>query len=115
MTSQEDIIRNFRRNCTDMQNRINIIVCNFAINYKYVTWNKERDLIANDCILVDFSHHWYSYVMNVDHEFAALDWNQSSVQDTAGHSELKSLDGDFLNLKLTRINLQMWDHLLPEH
>ncbi len=33
--------------------------------------------------------------MNADHEFAALDWNYASVQDTAGHSELKSLDGDF--------------------
>ncbi len=33
--------------------------------------------------------------MNTDHEFAALDWNYASVQDTAGHSELKSLDDDF--------------------
>ncbi len=33
--------------------------------------------------------------MNADHEFAALDWNYASVQDIAGHSELKSLDGDF--------------------
>ncbi len=33
--------------------------------------------------------------MNADHEFAALDWNYASVQDTAGHCELKSLDGDF--------------------
>ncbi len=33
--------------------------------------------------------------MNADHEFAALDWNYASVQDTAGHSELKPIDGDF--------------------
>ncbi len=29
------------------------------------------------------------------HEFAALDWNYASVQDTAGHSELKLIGGDF--------------------
>ncbi len=33
--------------------------------------------------------------MNADHEFVALDWNYASVQDTAGHSKLKSKDGDF--------------------
>ncbi len=33
--------------------------------------------------------------MNADREFAVLNWNYASVQDTAGHSELKSLDGDF--------------------
>ncbi len=33
--------------------------------------------------------------MNADHKFAALDWNYASVQDTAGHRELKSIDGDF--------------------
>ncbi len=33
--------------------------------------------------------------MNADHEFAVLDWNYVSVQDTAGHGELKSIDGDF--------------------
>ncbi len=33
--------------------------------------------------------------MNADREFAALDWNYASVLDTAGHSELKSIDGDF--------------------
>ncbi len=33
--------------------------------------------------------------MNADHEFAVLDWNHASVNDTAGHSELKSIDGDF--------------------
>ncbi len=31
MMSQEDMIRNFRRSCMDVQNRINIIVHNFAI------------------------------------------------------------------------------------
>ncbi len=31
--------------------------------------------------------------MNVDHEFTALDWNYASIQDIAGHSELKSIDG----------------------
>ncbi len=54
-----------------------------------MTWNIERDLTAKNCILVDFSYHWYLYVMNEDHEFAALDWNDASLQDTAGHSELK--------------------------
>ncbi len=33
--------------------------------------------------------------MNADRKFAALDWNYASVQDTAGHSELKSIDSDF--------------------
>ncbi len=38
--------------------------------------------------------------MNTDHEFAALDWNYASVQDTVGHSELKSIDGDFLTFEI---------------
>ncbi len=42
---------------------------------EYVTWNIERDLTAKNCILVDFSHHWYLYVMNAEHEFAASDRN----------------------------------------
>ncbi len=33
--------------------------------------------------------------MNANHKFAALDWNYASVQDTAGHSEFKSIDDDF--------------------
>ncbi len=33
--------------------------------------------------------------MNADHEFAALYWDYASVQDTAGHSELKSIGGDY--------------------
>ncbi len=33
--------------------------------------------------------------MNANHEFAVLDWNYASVQDTAGNSELKSIDSDF--------------------
>ncbi len=33
--------------------------------------------------------------MNAGRKFAALDWNYATVQDTAGHSELKSIDGDF--------------------
>ncbi len=33
--------------------------------------------------------------MNADHEFAALEWNYATVQDTAGHSKLKSIDGNF--------------------
>ncbi len=33
--------------------------------------------------------------MNADHEFTVLDWNYASVQDTADHSELKSIDGYF--------------------
>ncbi len=33
--------------------------------------------------------------MNADHQFTALDWNYASVQDTAGNSELESIDGDF--------------------
>ncbi len=41
--------------------------------------------------------------MNADHEFAALDWNYyASVQDTAGHSELKSIDSDFPTFKIDR-------------
>ncbi len=45
--------------------------------------------------MIDFLHHWYLYVMNADHEFAALDWNYASVFDSAGHSELKTIDGNF--------------------
>ncbi len=60
-----------------------------------VPWNIEWDLTAKNCILVDFSHYRYLYVRNADHEFAVLDWNYASVQNTAGHSELKSIDGDF--------------------
>ncbi len=71
----------------------------------YVTWNIERDITAINCISVDFSPHWYLYVMNANYEFAALHWHYASVQDTAGHSELKSIDGDFLYLKLIRLNL----------
>ncbi len=33
--------------------------------------------------------------MNADHEFAVLDWKYASIQDIAGHSEFKSIDGDF--------------------
>ncbi len=33
--------------------------------------------------------------MNTDHEFAVIDWNYASVQDTTGYSELKLIDGDF--------------------
>ncbi len=33
--------------------------------------------------------------MNADHKFAVLHWNYVSVQDTADHSELKSINGDF--------------------
>ncbi len=38
--------------------------------------------------------------MNADHKFAALDWNYASVQGTAGHGELKSIDGDFLTFEI---------------
>ncbi len=38
--------------------------------------------------------------MNADHKFAPLDWNYASVQDTAGHSELKSIDDDFPTFKI---------------
>ncbi len=50
---------------------------------------------TTNCILVDFSHHWYLCVMNADYEFAVLEWNYDSIEDTAGHSELKLIDGDF--------------------
>ncbi len=53
--------------------------------------------------------------MNADHKFAALDWNYASVLDTADHSELKLIDGDFPTVEITRINLQMRDYVLPEH
>ncbi len=33
--------------------------------------------------------------VNAPHDFTALDWNYASVQDTAGHSELKLIDDDF--------------------
>ncbi len=43
--------------------------------------------------------------MNADHEFAALDWNYDSVQDTAGHSKLKLLDGDFPTFEINQNEL----------
>ncbi len=61
----------------------------------YVTWNIEGTLLPKIVFWVDFSHHWHLFVMNADGKFAALDWNYASVQDTAGHSELESIDGDF--------------------
>ncbi len=42
-----------------------------------------------------FTSLLYLYVMNADHEFAVLHWNYASAQDTAGYSELKSIDGNF--------------------
>ncbi len=38
--------------------------------------------------------------MNADHKFATLDWNYASVQDTAGYSELKSIDDDFSTFEI---------------
>ncbi len=38
--------------------------------------------------------------MNADHKFAALDWNYASIQDTAGQSKLKSIDGDFQTFEI---------------
>ncbi len=35
MKSQDDMICSFRRSCTNIYNRINIIVHNFAVNYRY--------------------------------------------------------------------------------
>ncbi len=61
----------------------------------YVTWNIEKTLLPKIVFWVDFSHHWYFFLMNADHKFAALDWNYASVQDTPCHSELTSIDGDF--------------------
>ncbi len=46
---------------------------------------------------VDFSHRWYLFVINAGYKFAALNWNYASVQGTAGHGKLKSLDG-FLHI-----------------
>ncbi len=40
--------------------------------------------------------------MNADHKFAALDWNYASVQDTAGHSELQLVDGDFSTFEIDK-------------
>ncbi len=38
--------------------------------------------------------------MIADHKFAAWGWNYASVQDTAGHSELKSIDDDFYTFEI---------------
>ncbi len=40
------------------------------------------------------------HITGIDHKFAALDWNYASVQDTAGHSELKLIDGHFLTFEI---------------
>ncbi len=40
--------------------------------------------------------------MNVHHDFTALDWNYASVQDTAGHSELKLVDDDFPTFEINQ-------------
>ncbi len=49
---------------------------------------------------VDFSHHWYLFVMKARHDFIVLDWNYASIQDTAGHSELKLIDDDFRTFEI---------------
>ncbi len=59
-----------------------------------MTWNIERDLTVKNCILGWFFTSLV-FVMNAHHDFTALDWNYVSVQDTAGHSELKLIDDDF--------------------
>ncbi len=82
---------------------------------EYVTWNIERDLTVKNCILINFSYHWYLYVMNAGHEFEALDWNYASVQILQATVNSNRLMVISLHLKLTRMNLQMWDHLLSEH
>ncbi len=64
---------------------------------------------------VDFSHHWCLFVVNADHKFAALDWNYAFVQDIAGTVNSNRLMVISQYLKLTRMNLQMWDHLPPKH
>ncbi len=56
---------------------------------------KKGTLLPKIVFWVDFSHHWYLFVMNAHHDFTASDWNYASVQDTAGHSELKLIDDDF--------------------
>ncbi len=38
--------------------------------------------------------------MNAHHDFTAFDWHYASVQDTAAHSELKSIDDDFPTFKI---------------
>ncbi len=70
----------------------------------YVMWNIESDLTAKNCILVDFSYHWYLYVMNEDHEFAALHWHYASVQDRQATVNSNRLMVISLHLKLTRMN-----------
>ncbi len=51
---------------------------------------------------VDFSHHLYLFVMNAHHDFTALDWNCASVQNTAGNSELKSIDDGFPTFEINQ-------------
>ncbi len=51
---------------------------------------------------VDFSHRWYLFVMNAYHDFTALDWNYASVQDIAGHSELKLIDDDLASFEINQ-------------
>ncbi len=53
--------------------------------------------------------------MNADHEFTALDWNYASAQDTAGRSELRSIDGDFPTFEIDQNEPIDVDHLIPEH
>ncbi len=43
--------------------------------------------------------------MNAEHKFSALDWNYASVQNTAGYSELKSIDGDFPTFEIDQNKL----------
>ncbi len=57
--------------------------------------------------------------MNADHKFAALDWNYASVQDTAGYSELKSIDGDSptfeIDQKFSRYFVKIFQTLLQNN
>ncbi len=43
--------------------------------------------------------------MNADHKISAWDWNYASILDTAGQSELKSIDGDFPTFEIDQNKL----------
>ncbi len=72
----------------------------YKLNFTFVTWNIEKTLLQKILFWVDFSHHWYLFVMNVELEFAALDWDYASAQDTEGHSEPRSIDYDSLTFEI---------------
>ncbi len=93
LTAQDFLEPFVQRKCS--RYKITLPLHNFLSIYICDVECRKGPLLPKIVFRFDFLHHWYLFVMNADHKFAALDWTYVSVQDTAGHRELKSIDGDF--------------------